>query len=69
MAKSECDTCGMPEDHYGPNTMPLHRLPVDRHTSITVCDDCAATGLNSGGLTQYQMNNLPPGLKERRGKR
>jgi hypothetical protein len=69
MAKSNCDTCGMPEDHYGKNTMPLHRVPIDRHTSTTICDDCAATALNSGDLTPYQMGNLPKGLKERRGKR
>ena len=64
----ECDTCGMQEDHYGKNTMPIHRVPLDRHTSMLVCDDCAAEGLNSGNLTQYQMDNLPAGLKERRGK-
>ena len=58
----------MPEDHYGPNTMPLHRVPLDRHRSITVCDDCAADGMNNGELTQYQMDNLPPGLRERRGR-
>jgi len=63
-----CDDCGMPEDHYGKNTMPLHRVPIDRNTSATVCDDCAATALNSGDLTPYQMDNLPKGLKERRGK-
>jgi hypothetical protein len=67
MAK-ECDQCGMPEDHYGPNTMPIHRVPLDRHTSMMVCDDCAAEGLNSGDLTKYQMDNLPAGLKERRGR-
>ena len=68
MSSRTCDDCGMPEDHYGKNTMPLHRVPIDRNTSATVCDDCAATALNSGNLTPYQMDNLPKGLKERRGK-
>jgi hypothetical protein len=58
----------MQEDHYGKNTMPIHRVPLDRHTSMLVCDDCAAKGLNSGNLTPYQMDNLPESLKERRGK-
>jgi len=61
----ECDSCGMSEDHYGKNTMPLHKLPLDRHTSTIACDDCAQTGLRSGNLTKYQMKNLPASLKGR----
>ena len=68
MSSRTCDHCGMPEDHYGKNTMPLHRVPIDRNISATICDDCAATGLNSGDLTAHQMDNLPEGLEERRGK-
>jgi hypothetical protein len=65
----ECETCGMKEDHYGKNTMPIHRLPIDRHTSILVCDDCAKQGLDSGPLPQYQMDAIDKiRLKERRGK-
>lgn len=67
MDKRTCDQCGMPEDHYGTNTMPLHRVVIDRHTSATVCDDCAATAMNNGDLTPSQIANIP-GLKERRGK-
>lgn len=63
----ECDFCGMSEDHYGPNTMPLHRVPLDRNNSATVCDDCAATAMNNGDLTESQIQNIP-GLKQRRGK-
>jgi hypothetical protein len=61
----ECDDCGMSEDHYGKNTMPLHRVPIDKNTSTTICDDCAQTGLRSGNLTNYQMKNLPASLKGR----
>ena len=43
----ECDQCGMPEDHYGPNTMPLHKVPVGRDSSSLVCHDCFKTGVEN----------------------
>lgn len=40
MAKRQCDFCGMREDHYGKNTMPVYRVPQGRHGSLLACDEC-----------------------------
>ena len=54
MSTKKCDLCGMAEDHYGKNTMPLFRVPVGKHDSTTVCEDCVY-----GGIGQMVAGNLP----------
>lgn len=43
----QCDFCGMSEDHYGKNTMPLHRVALNKHESGILCDDCVVSGVKN----------------------
>ena len=56
MAKRECDFCGMPEDHYGKNTMPVYRVPQGRHGSSLACDECIETEVKH---LAYNSDDVP----------